>query len=511
MSIAPARSQLEALRSLLARETGLRFEDDKLQVLSELLANRMLETSSPSADAYLARLETSPEEISSLARTLTVSETYFLRNRDQFRAFEALLRARAAGSTRHVRILSAGCSSGEEPYSLAIAILETLTGLDGWTISVLGVDLNPEVLDKARAASYTAWSLRETPEDLRQRYFRKSGEHYVLEEQVRTMVRFQQRNLMRPGEGLWRNEAFDVVFCRNVLMYFTPAAAAGVVANVARSLSPGGHLFLGHAENLRGLSHDFHLRHSHETFYYQRRASLGANDATVVDESPTCAPASNAAVTSGWFEAIGRATDRIESLSRGTEQPSHESGEKDEQRTTQGVEIRRELSPALDLMKEERFQEALRLLATAPSTADAEPDVLLLRAMLLVSTGELANADAACSALLRIDELNAGAHYIMAMCREHAGDRRGAVEHSQTAAYLDPGFAMPHLQLGRLARRAGDFATAHRELGLAIGLLAREDAAHIVLFGGGFGREALIQLCRAELVASDESAGGGNR
>jgi hypothetical protein len=90
VSVAPERSQVEALRSILAQETGLRFEDDKLQVLSELLANRMLETGSPSADAYLARLETSPEEISSLARTLTVSETYFLRNRDQFRAFEAL-------------------------------------------------------------------------------------------------------------------------------------------------------------------------------------------------------------------------------------------------------------------------------------------------------------------------------------------------------------------------------------------------------------------------------------
>lgn len=508
MSHVPTRMELESLRSMLARGTGLRFEDDKLEVLSELLANRALETGSRCVAEYLGRLETSAAELTVLAQTLTVSETYFLRNRDQFRAFEALLRERQASSTRHLRVLSAGCSSGEEPYSLAITILETLRAPEEWTISVLGVDLCAQVLEKARKASYTAWSLRETPEIIRRRYFRMHAGRYVLAEPVRAMVRFEQRNLVDRSEGSWRSDAFDVVFFRNVLMYFAPAAAIAVIANLARSLSPDGLLFLGHAENLRGLSHDFHLRHSHETFYYQRRASLEPALVGSALERSTGGERTAAALDGGWFESIGRASNRIERLARGTEVASPQRVEHGLSRSSPEDEPAHSLSPAMDLMKEERFQEALRLLATTPEPAANEPDALLLRAMLLVSTGELTGADEVCNALLGIDELNAGAHYIMALCREHAGDSAASVEHSQTAAYLDPAFAMAHLQLGRLARRSGDLDTARRELGLALGLLAREDAARIILFGGGFGRRALVQLCRAELTACD--AGGGH-
>jgi chemotaxis protein methyltransferase CheR len=316
------------------------------------------------------------------------------------------------------------------------------------------------------------------------------------------MVRFEPQNLLHPSPGFWRSEAFDIVFCRNVLMYFTPAAAAKIVANIARSLSPGGYLFLGHAESLRGLSHDFHLRQSHGTFYYQRRSSLQPGSAAVTAMTPALAPPPRTApgTDTSWVDTIGRASGRIEQLSRGTA-PGPDPLRAPAPSAVSHVPAPDELSPAMDLMEQERFQEALRLLASTSATGAVQPEMLLLRAMLLVSTGELARATQLCEELLAIDELNAGAHYITAMCLEHAGDRTGAVEHSHAAAYLDSGFSMPHLQLGRLARRAGDLATARRELGLAIGLLAGEDAARIILFGGGFGRDALVALCRGELDA----------
>jgi chemotaxis protein methyltransferase CheR len=100
--------------------------------------------------------------------------------------------------------------------------------------------------------------------------------------------------------------------------------------------------------------------------------------------------------------------------------------------------------------------------------------------------------------------LNAGAHYLLALCRESAGDRQGALDHDRAAIYLDPGFAMPRLHLGLMARRGGDAEGARRELGEALLLLRREDISRLLLFGGGFGREALISLCRGELL----SAGG---
>ncbi len=115
--------------------------------------------------------------------------------------------------------------------------------------------------------------------------------------------------------------------------------------------------------------------------------------------------------------------------------------------------------------------------------------------------GQLSGAEDACRRLLELDELNAGAHYVLALCRESAGDERGAADHDQVAAYLDPAFAMPRLHLGLLARRAGDRDAARRELAQALALLEREDPSRLLLFGGGFNRAALLALGRAELHA----------
>jgi chemotaxis protein methyltransferase CheR len=132
-------------------------------------------------------------------------------------------------------------------------------------------------------------------------------------------------------------------------------------------------------------------------------------------------------------------------------------------------------------------------------------DVLLLRAVLLASSGDPAGAERACARILDQDELSAEAHYVKALCREHAGDVAGAADHDRYALYLDPSFAMPHLHLGLLAKRRGDLDTSCRELARAAALLAAEDASRILLLGGGFGREALLHLCDAELRACEGS------
>ncbi len=504
----PSHAEIESFRLLLAREAGLRFDEDKNALLAEVLTSRVRKTGCSTSCAYLNG-ELSRGELDELARALTVSETYFFRNQDQFRALETILEAHKASSSRHFRVLSAGCSSGEEAYSIAITVRRTIPDVDSWNISILGVDLNPDAVKKARAATYTSWSLRETPDFIRDRFLRRNGTHYTLHDSVREMARFEHANLVRESSHEWGRETFDVIFCRNVLMYFAPEAARRVVAMLARSLAPRGHLFLGHAENLRGLSHAFHLKHSHGTFYYSRRDTLHRGEEPPV---PSLEQASRARVTpaliaddTSWYQAINQASQRIEAISReaqyraGTAAGYASSAESSSPGHPSPTK-RRDLSFAMDLMKQEKFHEALRALAGDP-LLPSEPDELVLRAMLLVSTGALPQAQALCEQILALDELNAGAHYIMAICNEHLGDVEGAIDHSQTAVYLDSAFAMPHLQLGRLAHRRDELATARRELDLAAALLAREDVARIVLFGGGFSRQALVELCRAELRA----------
>jgi chemotaxis protein methyltransferase CheR len=425
-----------------------------------------------------------------------VSETYFLRNAPHFAVLADLLRERSAAGRRHLRVLSAGCSSGEEPYSIAMTARETLADFDAWAIAIDALDIDADALGRAATGEYSEWSLRATPDEARERWFTRAGKRYALAPALRSMVRFASANLVDPSPQLLRPEAYDVVFCRNVLMYYPSDTMAAVIERLARALTPGGLLFLGHAENLRGVSRDFHLRHSHETFYYERRDVLDTRPLTPPDVRVDVELAAPLPPDLSWFDTIARSTERIESLAAGA------APRRDRAPSEDATPRRPDVREAVDLMERERFADALAALHGAESDADA----MLLRAALLVNAGEPGTAERTARALLDRDELNSGAHYVLALCREHDGDLDGAREHDEFAAHLDPAFAMPHLHLGLLARRRGELELARAELTLACGLLEREDASRLALFGGGFGREALVSICRAELAACEAGA-----
>jgi chemotaxis protein methyltransferase CheR len=490
-----AADHSERFRSWISRRFGLNFDDGKLEFLAEVL-NRRADKKGLAPRPYLDRLE-GPDgaaEVQALAVELTVPETYFFRHIDQFHAFSnvALPRAQAArASTRSLTVLSAGCASGEEPYTLAMLLRERVVE-PGWNIVIRALDINSAMLAKAMRGCYSAWALRETPAAAQRRWFHPVGRDYQLDDSIRSAVTFHETNLAQDRAGLWESATYDVIFCRNVMMYFTAEVARAVVSRLTRSLAPGGHLFLGHAETLRGLSNDYHLCHTHDTFYYQRKDVVTGDERTeislsmgdVVHEAPTPQPVQNFSAT--HRAPIQRAT--AERVSGGVAQ------------TGGRVQVE-QVSHALDLLKHERFVDALDLLATLPEST-LDPELLLLRAVLLVHSGQLAAAERVSNQLLEDDELNAGAHYLLALCRESAGDGQGALGHDRAAIYLDPSFAMPRLHLGLMARRAGDAEGAHHELGQALLLLQREESSRLLLFGGGFGRDALIALCRTELQAT---------
>lgn len=501
-------------RSLVTRRLGLHFDDAKLGFLSEVLQRRITALGR-SCEDYLDRFESDPSsrELGPLASELTVSETYFFRHREQMNAFRevALPQRLAQIPSRHLRFLSAGCASGEEAYSLAMLVRQEPRA-SARQISIIAVDVNPAVLERARRGRYASWALRDTPPDIRSRWFRREGSEFQLDDSIREPVSFYEHNLIMPGNpsggglegcegGLWAPETYDVVFCRNVLMYLTPEAARTVVAKIARAMGPGGFLFLGHAETLRGLSHAFHLRHTHETFYYQRRDALNELPATAAFQSAEGAVSHSLPeprTDSGdWVSAINAASDRVEAIVRTGSPP-----------ISPGLGIAHEpqidVKGAEDLLRQERFVEALSLLQGQSSP---DPDVLLLRAVLLAQSGQVEAAEEVAGQLLQIDELTAGAHYVLAVCREATGKVESAVTHHQAACYLDPAFAMPRLHLGLLARRADNREAAHRELSLALDLLDREEGSRLLLFGGGFGREALKSLCCAEMAACEAGRG----
>jgi chemotaxis protein methyltransferase CheR len=489
--------------TLIEQQLGLAFDDVRLGQIAELFEARVTSRGGD-PDVYLESLTSEPsgEELSIIARQVTIAETYFFRHAQQFEALRSILIQKWQGQ-RPPRVLSAGCASGEEAYSLAMLLDEIWPGRQP---SVVAADVNPAVLERARAGRYSSWSLRETPPLSLSRWFRQEGRTYLVEEHIRRSVRFVRANFASDEPELLAPDSFDIIFCRNLLMYFTPENFRQAVSRLTRALAPEGYLFMGSAETLRGISHDFHLVHSHGAFYYQRKSQreLRANPARLEPPGSFRAPAA-VLDEATWVEQISQAAARILALSADP-LPRAEKREKPEKhRARAPARVPLDLSVALDLLHEERFSEALARVRALPADAALDPEAILLEAVLLASAANFREAEGCCERLLALDELNAGAHYVLALCNAGGGRTDRAVHHDQVATYLDPAFAMPRLHLGLLLRRRGERVAARTELRQARSLLEREDGARLLLFGGGFNRNALLALCSAELEKTGDA------
>ena len=199
MTVFVDSGDVERFRGIVAAQFGLQFDDSRLGFLAEVLRKR-LEAGPRDSQAYFSNLEGSlraNEETSALARELTVGETYFFRHNDQFRAFAEFAlpaRIRERASDRRLRLLSAGCASGEEAYSLAMILKETATDLV-FDTSILAVDINPGALERAAGARFSTWALRETTPEVQKRWFRPSGRDLVLDDEIRSAVTLAARLL----------------------------------------------------------------------------------------------------------------------------------------------------------------------------------------------------------------------------------------------------------------------------------------------------------------------------
>jgi len=500
----PDPQVLGDFQELVARRLGLHFGADRQDLLREALLQGLREGGHHDSAAYFRQLEAPGAALERLAGALTVGETYFFRQWDQFRALVETvlpLRLKARADERRLRVVSAGCASGEEPYSLAMLLQSRFPELDAWPVELTGVDVNPGALAKAAAGLYSAWSLRETPPDMRERFFKPAGRDFQLDPAVLRAVAFEQRNLAEANADLWRRGSCDIIFCRNMLMYYTPESAATLVRCMAHALAPGGFLFLGYAETLRGITHSLLLCHSHDSFYYQRPTEPPADSGIA---APAQAPMSlgwagmpDRVPDTGWAASIQQATERIASLAAVAVQPPPSQAPAVECPGTAAWER------SMELIRHERYQEALEALPPSPAEG---ADALLLRAVLLVDLGRYSEAQTACERLLQADALNATAHYVLALCREQSGDGLAASAEDRHAIGLDARFAMPWLHLGLRDRRDGSLAQARHGLEQALHLLPQEAPSRVLLFSGGFGREGLAQLCRSNLRALREAS-----
>ena len=261
---------------LLRRQCGLQFDPDSRFLLEKRLARRLRELEMTSYAAYHYRIrnaERHDQEFANLIDELTTNETYFFSERSQLRAligeiFTELLAKRQGPGSRPIAVWSAGCSSGEEPYSIVILAQEAGM-LPGQDLHVYASDISRRMLRKARQGVYREASFRETEPELRKKYFSEKDGLWRISDYVKKHVDFIHLNLLdRTKIALLGS--MDVIICRNVIIYFDTDTKRQVVQTFYEKLRPGGHLLLGHSESLINLSSSFSLRHLRNDLVYQR-------------------------------------------------------------------------------------------------------------------------------------------------------------------------------------------------------------------------------------------------
>jgi chemotaxis protein methyltransferase CheR len=249
----------DAFRSLILEHAGIQLSDAKRALLYGRLARRVRELGLSTFADYHRRIAQNDDELVQMLDRVTTNETHFFREPHHFSFLERdhlpkLVAAAEAGErSREIRVWSAGCSSGEEPYSIAMTLLEHLPS--SWTVEILATDLSTRVLDVARRATWPIGRAHEIGDSrLRRHMLRGVGSQVGFiraQPELRALVRVERHNL---NDAPPSSRAFDLVFCRNVLIYFHPERRRRALLHLVDSLVPGGVLFVGHAESVQGMS-----------------------------------------------------------------------------------------------------------------------------------------------------------------------------------------------------------------------------------------------------------------
>lgn len=462
---------LSRLSEFVACQLGLHFPEKRWRDLEHRAIHAAREFGFTDAEKcvhWLLSSHISRRDIEILASHLTIGETYFFREKGSFDALEAsilpeLINARR-GKEQRLRIWSAGCSSGEEAYSIAILLKKMIPDLDKWNITILATDINPRALSKAAEGIYSKWSFRGVPEWIKDRYFSRCRDGRLeVPPDIRKMVTFANLNLVEDTfPSLVNNtNAMDIIFCRNVLMYFGTEQAGQVTGNFHRSLLDGGWLLVSPCETSAAIFRHFNAVAFPEAIFY-RKGSNGEKTAALSCPLPG---------EESQFPQPGQPSMASPPVTK--EHPPPESREDKAPCPEPSA-----YEEALELHRQGEYGQAAEMLCVflseAPTGKALSPlygKAAALLAQLFADMGNLAEALRWSDEAISADKLNAELHFLRATIFQELGAMDDAVAALKRALYLDHTFVLSHFALGNLTLRQGDKTESNRHFDNALELL----------------------------------------
>lgn len=466
------------LKARVIESTGLAYYKDRDEDLSERIARRLSKLGLKDCASYLGLLSEGPagaQELDELIVELTIGETYFFRYPEQFEALRDIVLpdlAQRRRSSRRLRIWSAGCASGPEPYSLSLLTKRELgQSLAGWDVSILGTDINRRFLAQAREARYGDWALRATPEEIKRSCFSGAKDSWALDPQYKGGVCFQYHNLVKhPFPSLIDNLcAFDLILCRNVMIYLQAEINRRIAAQFHRCLQDGGWLLIGEAEADTRLFRSFLTVNVPGAVLYQKKE--GAS------ESLPAAPhvGSNALPERAEYGAAP-AAPAPQALPEAPPPPW-----------------------SAPLLPPEPAPHDWKDLETGPSPQSPAPARPLEEVRLLADQGRWEEASELCRRALEKDSLNPLAHFYYALILEQIGLADQSEESLRRALYLERNFVLAHYHLGVLLQKTGRLAASSRSFQNALTLLFRLDKDRAFPEADGIKAGELQELAKMHL------------
>jgi chemotaxis protein methyltransferase CheR len=497
---------------------GLHFPKKRWRDLERGLVRAVLDLGFTDAESCIRRLVTArltKEQAESLVCHLTIGETYFFREKKCFDALQmqilpALIDSRR-GREQRLRVWCAGCSTGEEPYSVAILLHRMIADLAKWNITILATDINPASLRKGAHGEYGDWSFRDTPAWVKKKYFTTGSEgRHVISDAIRKMVTFAPLNLAwDPYPALTNNtNAMDVIFCRNVLMYFAPEQIKGVTDKFRHSLVDGGWLIVSPCETSHDLFAGFSTEQLNNTIFYRKDDHQGKSPpAPLLQRGEITAPLSEATGNSKCLPAINQSPP----LAKGDLGGFPPAAPK----PVQDAPLISPYEEALLFYRRGEYAEAAAKLAGfltnipqgEASPAFGEAAVLLTQAY--ANQGNLTVALEWSEKAVAADRLNPRPYYLQATIFQEKGADDAAIVALKRAIYLDHGFVLAHFALANLTLRRGKPKEADRYLKNAASLLQAYGDDDILP-----GSEGMSARRIAEIIAATREgieAGKGQR
>lgn len=417
---------------------------------------------------WLVSTEWSRSQIETLAGCLTIGETYFFRNEGDVALLRDVIIPELVGARRKrdktLRFWSAGSCTGEEPYTIAMLLHDGIPDIEEWNITILGTDINPRFLRKAAEGVYSAWSFRETPDEIRQRYFHRTGDgQYAICRPIREMVRFEHLNLAAHSYPSLKNstDAMDVILCRNVLIYFTPMQSDQVLGALGRSLVEGGWLIASPSDGVRLSDGCLKRIHSKKALYFRKetgRSRSGAIEAT--DGVSSRVADSLSEMRTPRARQPRPAPDKVK---QGSTTPNAKS------------EIaktgRNRLNRAHQLFEQGDFTEATDLLAELCADSLPSGEALKLMARVHANGGQLSEAMVWCEKAVARSKMDPDVHHLRAAILQELGRADEAADALRRVLYLDSDQILAHFALGSLCKQGDRIDEARRHFANALDLL----------------------------------------